>query len=142
MLIVVAVALLLMAVVIIAGRESSGGPEAVHLKLIGGVRTNEDRVKYLADLGWVVDEEPIEEKRILIPKEFPKVYAEYNELQKQQGFDLSQYSGLEVMLYTYRVLNYPNATCEVLACLYVYNNQVIGGDIHSTALNGFMHGIK
>jgi hypothetical protein len=141
-LIVVGVALLLIAIVLIAGGGSPAGAEAYRLKLIGGVRSNEDRVKYLADLGWVVDEEPIEEKSVLIPREFSKVFAEYNELQKQQGFDLSQYCGLEVMKYTYRVINYPNATGEVLACLYVYNNQVIGGDIHSTALDGFMHGIK
>ncbi|HHU22651.1 MAG TPA: DUF4830 domain-containing protein [Clostridiales bacterium] len=141
-LIILAVAVLLMAIVLIAGSDGADGTEAYRLKLIGGVKTHEDRVRFLEELGWIVEKEPIEEKSILIPKEFSNVYAEYNELQKQQGYDLSQYCGLEVMLYIYRVANYPNATGEVLACLYVYNNQVIGGDIHSTALDGFMHGLK
>ncbi len=68
--------------------------------------------------------------------------AEYNALQLQQGFDLRRYGGLICSMYTYRVLNYPSGDENVLAALFVYRNRVIGGDIHSTALDGFMHGLK
>ena len=55
---------------------------------------------------------------------------------------LSEYCGMEVTLYTYRVLNDEYADEEVLAQLYVSNGCVIGGDVHSTALDGFMCGIR
>ena len=38
------------------------------------------------------------------------------------------------------MLNYPTDD-EVSAHLYVYNDKVIGGDISSAALDGFMHGL-
>jgi hypothetical protein len=45
-------------------------------------------------------------------------------------------------MYTYAVTNYPDASQTVLADLYIYKNRVIGGDVHSTNLDGFMIGIK
>ena len=50
--------------------------------------TNEERVAYLQSLGWEVEETPILEQEITLPKEFPDVLDQYNELQRQQGFDL------------------------------------------------------
>ena len=44
--------------------------------------------------------------------------------------------------YTYRVTNYECSTDTVLAQLFVYRNRVIGGDIHATAMDGFMHGLR
>ena len=38
--------------------------------------------------------------------------------------------------------NYEGATGTVLAQLFVYRNRVIGGDIHATAMGGFMHGLR
>ena len=104
--------------------------------------TNAARIEYLKDLGYEVDPEPISEKAVVIPKEFNEIFNEYNLLQRKQGFDLSQFKGLEVLLYTYKVTNYPNTSDEVYAELYVRNGHVIGGDIHSTAMDGFMHGLK
>ena len=99
--------------------------------------TNEDRVSYIRSLGWECGETPAEEKRILLPEVFPEVLANYNELQLQQGFDLTQYAGKEISMVTYRLLNYP-VDDEVLCTLYLYKNRIIGGDIHSTAFTGFM----
>ncbi len=79
---------------------------------------------------------------IILPHEFGDVMAEYNEMQQRQGFDLSPYAGLECERYTYRVTNYPNGDANVLAQIFVCGTRVIGGDIHSTAMDGFMHGIK
>ena len=44
--------------------------------------------------------------------------------------------------YTYQITNYPNTDQTVLVTLYVQGDRLIAGDIHSTALNGFMHGLK
>lgn len=38
--------------------------------------------------------------------------------------------------------NYEGSTDTVLAQLFVYRNRVIGGDIHATAMDGFMHGLR
>ena len=106
------------------------------------VRTAQGRVDYLSALGWEVDPASEECEQILLPKQFENVLQAYNELQLDQGFDLEKYAGLECSRYTYQVTNYPNGDLNVLAQLFVYGNHVIGGDIHSTALDGFMHGLK
>ena len=103
--------------------------------------TNEERIAYLASLGWEVEEAPILEQEITLPKEFPDVLARYNELQRQQGFDLESCAGKKLTLYTYRVTNYPDAD-EVDASLYVYRSKLVGGDIHSTAFTGFMTALR
>lgn len=102
----------------------------------------EQRIAYLAQFGWSVDEEPVEVKEIIIPAEFDDVYENYNSIQKQQGFDLSQYCSKRVKKWTYTVTNYPgyeNKTC-IRATLLILDGKVIGGDICSVELDGFMHG--
>jgi len=136
LLIIIAAAILLCAVILSIGNGAKHG-EGVSTT----VKTNEDRVKFLSNLGWEVDSNPIEEKSVTIPKQFSNVYETYNKLQLEQGFDLSQYGGLDATIYTYTVKNYNSYNGNVVADIYVMNYQVIGGDVHSLALNGFMHGL-
>ena len=56
------------------------------------VKSAKDGVSFLSQYGWTVEETPIEECEITIPKEFDKVMSSYNEIQKQQGLDLSKYN--------------------------------------------------
>ena len=79
-------------------------------------------------------------KEVLIPDEFDEVFERYNKIQKEAGMDLSPYHGKRVKCWTYRVLNIPDQG-EVMANLYVYKNKIIGGDISSARLDGFMHGL-
>ncbi len=104
--------------------------------------TADKRASFLAECGWEVDIASEQEQTILIPERFSPVYQSYNELQKQQGYDLADYAGRNCTMYTYTVLNYPDKEQTVLANLYVYRNTIIGGDIHSTNLDGFMIGLK
>ena len=104
------------------------------------IKTNEDRIAFLAQYGWEASETPTEEVTLTIPAEFDKIMKTYNELQKQQGLDLSKYKGKSVTRYTYEITNYPNHTGKVLANIIVYKNRVIGGDLCSTDINGFIHG--
>jgi len=136
LLIIIAAAALLCAVILSIG---NGGKHSAGVSTT--VKTNEDRVKFLSNLGWEVDSNPIEEKSVTIPKQFSNVYETYNKLQLEQGFDLSQYGGLDATIYTYTVKNYTGYTGNVVVDIYVMNYQVIGGDVHSLALNGFMHGL-
>ena len=100
-----------------------------------GVKSNEDRVAYLAGYGWEVLSEP------LIPEEMDDSYDEYLALQRQQGFDLTRYAGKRVKRYTYEVTNYPTGETGVQANLLIYKNTVIGGEVLSPQLDGFLHGL-
>jgi len=104
------------------------------------VKTNDDRIAFLAQFGWEVSETPVEEEKVTVPDQFDKVYMTYNELQKKQGLDLSKYKGREVTRYTYALTNYPGYDGRVFANLLVSKNKVIGGDICSADADGFIHG--
>ena len=73
-----------------------------------------------------------------IPSKFNETYTSYNELQKQQGLDLTKYAGKECTKYTYEILNYDGDE-KIVANLLVLDNRVIGGDISERQKDGFMH---
>lgn len=104
--------------------------------------THEERMAFLSQYGWEIDEEPIEVREVIIPEEFDDTYTAYNEIQKNQGFDLTVYAGMRVKRWTYTVKNYTgyeNREC-IHANILVYEGIVVGGDICSVELDGFMHG--
>lgn len=103
------------------------------------VKNASDGAKFLAQYGWEVASEPIEECEITIPKEFDKVMAQYNEIQKQQGLDLSKYAKKTATRYTYKVTNYPNYSETVYANVITFRGTVIGGDICTADSRGFLH---
>ncbi len=102
------------------------------------VKDNAGRIAFLEQFGWEVDSEPLEEVTIRIPSEFDRVLTSYNELQKQQGLDLSKYRGKEVTRYSYKVNNYPGYGGNVTANMIVFKNRVVGGDVCSSDVNGFI----
>ena len=100
------------------------------------VSNNDARVKFLTDLGWEVTTSPAESSQVRIPENATEVFDRYNQLQKSQGYDLTQYAGKSVMRYVYKINNFPGAT------LLVYKNQIIGGDVTNTAAGGKVQGFK
>ena len=70
-----------------------------------GIKSNEDRVRFLAQFGWQVKPEAIESIEVTIPDEFDKIFTAYNEIQKQQGLDLTKYKKKNVTRYTYEITN-------------------------------------
>ena len=106
------------------------------------IKTNEDRIKFLEQFGWRVAERPVEEVEVKIPEKFDKVFTGYNEIQKRQGLDLSKYHGKNVMRYTYEITNYEGESGKVYANVIVYRNKVIGGDVCSENVGGFIHGFE
>lgn len=131
-------AFLLLAVLLMVG-SAAGGVKVLSSEV---VTSPEERAGFLMECGWAVDVQSEQEQQIHIPEQFTAVYEAYNELQLQQGYDLRDYAGLDCVMYTYAVTNYPDSSQTVLADLYVYKNRVIGGDVHSTNLDGFMVGLK
>ena len=101
------------------------------------LRDNEDRIAYLKELGWEVDEEPVESMELELPEELTGSYAAYNELQLAQGFDLRDYLGQGVSRWTYQVRNYPDRPEDVQLNLYLCEDRPIAGDIIAGGEGGF-----
>ena len=106
------------------------------------VKSADDAASFLAQFGWTVDAGSAETASVTIPAEFDKVFAGYNELQKAQGLDLSKYKKKTVTRYTFTVTNYEDYEGTVYANVLVYRNRVIGGDICSADVSGFIHGFE
>ncbi len=108
----------------------------------GGVKNNDTRREFLSQFGWEVSETELESVEITIPKDFDKIMNEYNEIQKRQGLDLSGYKGKKVTRFTYEVKNYEGYEGTVYANIIVYKNKVIGGDICTADVKGFITGFE
>ena len=103
---------------------------------------NSDRIDFISQFGWEVEETPVEEVEVVVPESFDKIYLGYNEMQKEQGLNLSKYKGKTVTRYTYKVTNYPDYDGTVYISLLVYKDKVVGGDVCSADVNGFVHGFS
>ena len=44
--------------------------------------THEERMAFLSQYGWEIDEEPVSVQEVIIPSEFDDTYTAYNEIQK------------------------------------------------------------
>lgn len=106
--------------------------------------TDSERIAFLAQYGWEVKKEVAEVREVVIPQEFDDVYTNYNKIQLDQGFDLTKYQGKTVKRWTYTVTNYPGyeTVDYIMANILVSDGEVIGGDICSTEIDGFMHTFK
>jgi hypothetical protein len=137
--------LALVAVIVLASTLPSLGAKAVSS---GGeinyskVKSNEDRIEFLKQFGWEVTPEAVESEQVTIPSNFDKVFASYNEIQRRQGLDLSKYKGKTMMRYTYDVTNYKGYEGRVQVNMLIYRGKVVGGDICSADVNGFIHGFE
>lgn len=83
--------------------------------------------------------EPLVEE-IFIDASRKQVFEDYNKIQKEQGYDLTQYIGRKVSRYTFEVEN--SEGCPLYAAVFVYNGKIIAADIHSASLDGFIRGVK
>ncbi len=138
--IVAAGAVLVLIIALIASRGSAqAGKE---LGAVKNIKSNADRVAYLQKLGWTVAEEPLVTEEVLIPVEWNDVFEDYNDMQRDQGFDLESYKGKRVTRVAYSVANHPSGKDNVQANLLCYKNTIIAGDVQSPSLDGFMHGLS
>ena len=125
-----------------AVKKSKSAPVASMNGIVYKADTAEERLSFLSQFGWEVEEEPAEVKEVVIPEEFDDVYNQYNVIQKEQKLDLEKYKGARVKCWSYNVKNYPgyeNSDGVIRANMLVLDGVVIGGDISSTELSGFMH---
>lgn len=123
--------------------------EVAPVSKIGGytmkASTAEERAAFFSQFGWQIKDEPSVVKEVIIPEEFDKTYAQYNELQLSQGLDLEPFKGVRVKYWSYEILNYPQSTnngAKIMGNILIYDGIVVGGDVCSTELDGFMHGFE
>lgn len=118
-------AIITLSAVFIAGLVSaiSSSEKSYRIQL----ENNTSRVGFLNINGYDVCEDNYECRTVNIPSEFNHIYNEYNKLQIQQGFDLSDYKGKEADIYTY----YMNNDENINAVLIIHENNLIGCDIHN-----------
>ena len=135
--ILTAVALVVVLVILLSAVTKGNDPVILE--------SEEQRISYINSIGITVTDDPPAVRNIIIPADFPPVYKKYNELQKQYGFDLWNYRGEPAVQYTYKVTDYRNdkgeAEQDVRINLITYEGHLIGGDISSTRLDGFMKGL-
>ena len=125
--------MLTLIVIIVSGQFYAAGNTVVNAK------TNAQRVSFIKSLGLLPDENKSESKSVVIPDAFSDVYKNYNEVQKQAGYNLSAYKGAKVTVYTYPVgkIRRDNGD-EYYVNLMVYKGRIIGGDISSRNFYGEM----
>lgn len=96
---------------------------------------------YLNKIGWETEQKPLEVVQLEIPNEWDNVYLRYNGIQKEAGFDLSPYKGQKANRITFAVKNFDGEE-NVRANVIVLRGKVIGGDLSTVSINGFMVPLK
>ena len=130
--------LLIALIILIIPKENVRSTSAAAIK---GMTDKEALIDYLETLGYDVSETVWKSRQVVVPQKFDKVYSEYNEIQKECGFDLEDYKGKEITLHTFAITNYKDVS-DVLCDLMVYKDKIIGGAIYTADVSGFMHGLK
>ncbi len=102
------------------------------------INNKEDRIEFLSQFGIRVAADSEKEESFSLPEALDRVLLSYNEIQKAQGLDLSDYCRKKVQRYTYKVENYKDTGLSVYANVIVYRHRVIGGDVSATGEGGFV----
>lgn len=108
----------------------------------GGYGSIEKQVEYARSFGWEVSEKPIKVQKFFISDSLDDDLKRYNEIQISQGFDLNDFTGCEVIRYSYSVKNYPHCSTGILLNLTVCDGYIVAADIQSVEGDGFIHSVK
>ncbi len=82
---------------------------------------------FLKNLGY--NFKLVDEKQITIPAKFGENMKKYNELQKNQGFDLEKFSGKVCTQKKYYIKSNVEKADNYIANLIVFDGVVVGGDL-------------
>lgn len=104
--------------------------------------TTDGREAYLNSLGWEIKRDSESFRTVVVPDKLDGIMAQYNRMQQAQGYDLSLHLGESCSQYSYELTNYTDSEGPVIVTLYIQDGKLIAADIHTTAVNGFMHGLK
>ncbi len=108
----------------------------------GGISGKNDyeRIAFIESFGWDAGNVPVEIEEIRIPVEFDEAYEQYNDLQREQGFDLRKYRAHIAKKYTYELKNFDGSTpaVPIFANLIVIDGNIVGADISSAQADGLV----
>ena len=104
--------------------------------------TADGREAYLNSLGWEINRDSEAFRTVVVPDKLDGIMAQYNRMQQAQGYDLNMHLGESCSQYSYELTNYTDSDGTVIVTLYVQDGKLIAADIHTSAVNGFMHGLK
>jgi hypothetical protein len=141
-------AVIALSLIILFSLVAFGNEESVYASIegkeinYGSIKTREDRISFIEGFGLKVDKNSEKEESFVMPESFDRVILGYNELQKEQGLNLTKYKNKEVTRYTFTVTNYEGYDGTVYANVLVYRNRVIGGDVCSADVTGFVQGFE
>ena len=96
-LIIIAVATL--AIIVTIGAKDSAALTGTSQSVdFDGVKTNEDRLKFISQFINGVSGEACENVTFSVPENFDRIMLSYNEIQKSQGLDITKYKNKKVCL--------------------------------------------
>ncbi|MDE5852650.1 MAG: DUF4830 domain-containing protein, partial [Oscillospiraceae bacterium] len=89
---------------------------------------------YLTSLGY--NPKLISEEQITLPEKFNSVLQEYNNLQKEQGFDLSKYAGKSCIKKRFSIFSKNiSEDKDAVVDLLLFEGKLVGGDLHFQIYN-------
>ena len=103
-----------------------------------GIRTETDRRDFLSALGYRATGDAKSTVEYTLPATLDAVLLGYNEIQKEQGFDLEKYTGKKLTRYTYEIENYEGYEGKVYANLITYRDRVVAADLTGAGEKGFV----
>ena len=93
-----------------------------------GMVTETDRRDFLSALGYKATGDAKSTVEYTLPATLDAVLLGYNELQKEQGFDLSDYTGKKLTRYTYELASEEGKEKQY-ATLLLYRDRVVGAEL-------------
>lgn len=136
---VIFISILVLGIILFGGGgkevSASAGANGINFS---GIKTEEDRVAFISSFGISVKPGAVEVSKFSVPKDFDRIIAGYNEIQKMQGLDLERYKNKKVTRYTYEAENVPGHDGTVFVNITVFRNTVVACDISSTSPDGFV----
>lgn len=99
--------------------------------------TNQQRIQWINQLGWEVDENPTI-STVIIPKDFDELYTQYAIMLREANFRLDKHRGKTVEKYTYTVTNYNDSSETAVITILQRNHTIIAADISSANFGGFL----
>jgi hypothetical protein len=119
----VILAAVIAAMLFLCGENGANASESISRR----VTNNEERIEYIASKGVKTVGEPFSVEEVLLPEEPDEILLQYNEIQKNSGFDLSPYYGKTVKKYVYPL----SEETETFVTLYVFEEKIIAAAIAS-----------
>ena len=87
--------------------------------------THRERMEFLSAYKIAVNETPVLVKETRLPQEVSDNFKKYNQITSKGGFDLTDFCGKSITVYSYEIISSPEKTVNLIIC----NDKIIAGNI-------------